>query len=238
MLNDYSKSAYIYDDNFKRYFNYPAACKKINNFINQHSKSAKTLLDVACGTGKHIDSLKDYYQVEGRDISSEMLKVARDRCPDILFHESCMMEFDLGKKYDVITCLYSSIALLKTLDNVKKAIKCMVNHLADGGLLLIEPWWDADQLWEGKLMFSSSDQPDMKICCMYIIKREGQVSIFDMHYMVGTEEGIETFVEREELGLFTQQQYTESLEAAGLKVHYYDTDLFPKHKYGLYVGIK
>ena len=238
MLNDYSKSAYIYDENFKKYFDYLAACRKIHSFVQQHNATAKTLLDVACGTGKHLESLQEYYEVEGLDISPEMLKIARNRCPDIPFHESNMMDFDLGKKYDVITCLYSSIALLKTLDNVKKAIACMVNHLNDGGLLLIEPWWDSDQLWEGRLMFNCADDPELKICCMYIIKREGTISIFDMHYMVGTNQGIETFVEREELGLFTREEYTESLEEAGLQVSYYDTDLFPKHKYGLYIGSK
>ena len=86
-------------------------------------------------------------------------------------------------------------------------------------------------------MADFTDEPELKVASMYIIKREGRLSIFDIHYLVGTPQGIKYFIEREELGLFTREEYTESLETAGLEVSYYDTDLFPKHKYGLYIGI-
>jgi len=147
-----------------------------------------------------------------------------------------MVDFDLGKKFDVITCLYASVTLVKTLDNVKKTISCMTRHLTDGGILLIEPWWSPEQLWVGKLMADFTDEPELKIACMYIIKREGRLSIYDMNYMVGTPQGIKYFTDREVLGLFTHEEYTEALETSGLEVTHYDTDLFPKHKYGLYVG--
>jgi len=50
----YSKSASIYDANLKQYMDYPAACRKIHSYIQQHHSNAKTLLDVGCGTGKHL----------------------------------------------------------------------------------------------------------------------------------------------------------------------------------------
>jgi len=237
MFNDYSESAFIYDATLEQHFDYPAACRRIHSFIQKHHVNAKTLLDVGCGTGKHLYFLQEHYQVEGLDISPQMLKIARNRFPDIPFHEGSMLNFDLQKKFDVITCLYASLTLVKTLDNVKKAIACMVRHLTDGGILLIEPWWSPENLWEGKLISSFTDEPELKIACMYIIRREGRLSIYDMHYMVGTPKGIKYFIEREELGLFTREEYTEALETAGLEVSYYDTDLFPKHKYGLYIGV-
>ena len=72
---------------------------------------------------------------------------------------------------------------------------------------------------------------------MYIIEREGRLSVYNTHYLVGTPKGIQYFVDQEKLGLFTREEYTEAIETAGLDVSYYDTDLFPKHKYGLYIGI-
>jgi len=238
MLNDYRKSAHIYDMHLRQHLDYSAACGKIREFIDRHNPRAKTLLDVACGTGQHLEQLQDHFNVEGLDISPRMLDVARSRCPDIMFHQGSLTHFDLHKQFDVITCLYASLALVKTLDNVKLAIASMARHLTDSGILLIESWWSPEQLWVGKLMADSTDEPDLKVASMYIIKREGRLSVFDIHYMVGTPQGIEYFVEREELGLFTREEYTEALESVGLQVSFYDTDLFPNHRYGVYIAKK
>ena len=237
MFSNYENSAHIYDAHLKQYLDYSAACEKIHDFIQQYNPSAKTLLDVACGTGKHLESLQKNYHVEGLDISPYMLKIARDRCPNIPLHEESMINFKLDKKFDVITCLYASVAMVKTLDNVKKAIACMARHLTDGGILLIEPWVSPEKLWVDKLIVNLTDESELKIAVMYIIKREGRLSVFDCHYLVGKPQGIEYFIDREEVGLFTHEEYTEALETAGLTVSYYDTNLFPNKKYGLYIGL-
>ncbi|TSA50235.1 class I SAM-dependent methyltransferase, partial [archaeon] len=64
---------------------------------------------MACGTGKHIEYLKDQFEIEGLDISREMLEIAHVRNPNVTFHQADMTDFDLGKKFDVITCLFSAI---------------------------------------------------------------------------------------------------------------------------------
>ncbi len=49
-------------------------------------KSAgNALLDVACGTGKHLLYLKPRYGVEGLDIDSHMLKTAQAQQPYVHF---------------------------------------------------------------------------------------------------------------------------------------------------------
>jgi ubiquinone/menaquinone biosynthesis C-methylase UbiE len=81
MFSNYAKSAHIYDVRLKQYMDYPAACGKIHSFAQQHHSDAKTPLDVACGTGKHLQFLQEHYQVDGLDISPNMLKIARKRLP-------------------------------------------------------------------------------------------------------------------------------------------------------------
>jgi SAM-dependent methyltransferase len=238
MFNDYSGSAHIYDDFLQKHLDYRAACTKLHEVIKRHHPGASKLLDVGCGTGKHLELLQHHYEAEGIDISPEMLKKARKRCPDVTFYTGSMDDFALQKKYDVITCLYAVIAFMPSLEKVYQAVACMVKHLNDGGILLIEPWWSPNQLWEGKLIADFTDMPELKIANMYVIRREGRTSIIDMHYMVGTPLGIETFVQREALLLLTREEYTKAFESAGLLVEYYDTDLFPGHQYGLYVGKK
>ena len=51
------------------------------------------------------------------------------------------------------------------------------------------------------------DQPDLKITMMSVGEVIDRVSVMDFHFLVGTPEGVEHFVERHELGLFTHDEY-------------------------------
>ena len=63
------------------------------------------LLDVACGTGGHIEHLKRHYEVEGADISPAMLDIASRRNPDVTFHLADMTHLQLGTTFDAVICL-------------------------------------------------------------------------------------------------------------------------------------
>jgi SAM-dependent methyltransferase len=101
-----------------------------------HQRSGEVhLLDVACGTGRHLEYLRERYDVEGLDISLELLAIARQRLPGIRLHHGDMTAFDLGKTFDLVTCLFSAIGYVKTLENLRRAVGCMARHLKAGGLL-------------------------------------------------------------------------------------------------------
>ena len=50
-----------------------------------------------------------------------------------------MTDFDLGRGYDVVTCLFSAIGYVKTLEQVARTLACFRSHLADGGVIEIDP---------------------------------------------------------------------------------------------------
>src|SRR5687768_8716119 len=112
----YTKSARFYDALY-RTKDYEAAVGQLRGLIDRHVCSARSLLDVACGTGKHLDHLQHYYTVEGLDISPSMLEVAKQRLPGVPLHVGDMVDFDLGRVFDVVTCLFSSIGSVRTLTN-------------------------------------------------------------------------------------------------------------------------
>jgi len=125
----FSKTARYYDKIYSRK-DYHAEVQCLLPIIRKHLRSGgNRLLDVACGTGRHIEYLKEQFDVEGLDISQELLEIARQRNPKVLFHQADMMDFHLGHKYDVVTCLFGSIGYVKTLDNLGRAVNCMANHL-------------------------------------------------------------------------------------------------------------
>src|SRR5690606_20980199 len=117
----------------------------------EKNPGAKSILDVACGTGKHLEFLQDHYDSEGIDLNNEILDIARKRCPQSTFHEADMINFQLLRKFDVVICLFSSIAYVQTLENLYKAITCMANHLNPNGLLVIEPWITPENFWIDRL---------------------------------------------------------------------------------------
>ncbi len=112
----FSKSAKFYNAIYESMGkDYVAEAQQVHNIIQQHKQSpGNTLLEVACGTGLHASVLQKFYQVEGLDLDAEMLAIASQNYPDIPFHQADMAEFDLGKQFDVVTCLFSSIGYVKT----------------------------------------------------------------------------------------------------------------------------
>lgn len=233
----FSLSAHIYDAIYlARGKDYEADARSVRELANTNLKSGgNTLLDVACGTGIHLSYLKNHFDCEGLDLDLKMLEAAQKKMPEIKFHLGDMMDFDLGRQFDVVTCLFSSIGYVKTVLNLKKAFANMSRHLKPGGVLIIEPWF-APEDWKPNSVYSTFvDQPDLKIARMNTSGQEGLISYFVFHYLVGTPQGIEYFTERHELGLFTVDEYKLSLFDCDLEVIY---DPWWLNARGLYLGLK
>ncbi|MHC5031712.1 MAG: class I SAM-dependent methyltransferase, partial [Planctomycetota bacterium] len=161
----------------------------------------------------------------GLDIEPGFLAMARERNPGLTFHEGDMSRFDLGRAYDVITCLFSSIGYVKTPDALKATISCIAAHLRPGGIAVIEPWFRPDQWQAGSLHVLTVDEPELKLCRMNKsdVDADANLSVLDFHYLVGTAEGVRHFTEHHELGMFTIDQFAAAGAAAGLEHRHLDT---------------
>jgi SAM-dependent methyltransferase len=164
-----------------------------------------------------------------------MLEIARQKYPEILFHHADMVDFNLGCQFDIITCLFSSIAYTKTPLRLNQALSNMAGHLKPGGVLLIEPWFSPESWNTGIIHATYVNQPDLKIARMNFSERKDGISFFTFHYLVGTSTAVEHFTELHELGLFTEIEYREAFRAAGLEVAHDPEGLDGR---GLYVGMK
>lgn len=113
-----------------------------NNGIEQHEraiafvKNTGKALDVGCGsTGRFIDLLiSKGFSPEGVDISSEMLKLAQKKHPDIDFQHQDICEWDIPDKYDFITA-WDSIWHVP-FDQHAKVLTKLVSSLNTGGVLI------------------------------------------------------------------------------------------------------
>ena len=60
---------------------YKKEAKKIKKLILKYKKSdGNELLDIACGTGKHLEYLKNTFSCMGVDINEEMINIAKKKC--------------------------------------------------------------------------------------------------------------------------------------------------------------
>ena len=215
----FTKSARYYDALYG-FKDYSAAAGEIHKVIQRLNPKAKSLLDVACGTGRHVEKLSAHYRVEGLDINDDLLAVARERCPNVPFYSASMVDFELERRFDIVTCLFSSIAYVKTLEGMKAAVRTMRRHLEPGGVLVIEPWFSRETYWTGTVTANFVDEDDLKIAWMYRSDVQDCVSVLDIHYLVGTSAGVDHFTERHEMGLFSHEEYSNAIASTGLTVEY------------------
>ena len=215
----FDTSADFYDALYS-FKNYEQEALSIRDYIYNRNPNARTILDVACGTGKHIEYLNAYYSADGIDLNDKFIHIAQNRNPNSSFWCKDMTSFDLNKKYDVVMCLFSSIAYVKTLDLVKQTVEQFKKHISEGGFIIIEPWFSADTWRPGYVTILSHETEDYKISRMSHADQEGNISILNFEYLVGSSEGIQHLKEKHELGLFSHEELLEVFKSTGMAVDY------------------
>jgi len=230
----FTKTAELYDRLYS-FKDYPAEAARVRELVLAAGGPGEgALLDVACGTGTHAQALAAHYAVEGMDLDEGLLATARERLPGVPLHHADMRDFDFGRAYDVVTCLFSSIGYAVTVDAMRRAVAAMARHLAPGGALVVEPWFQPGQFIPGYVHLLTHEEPELKIARMSLGEVRGTVSVMDFEYLIGRPDGVSRATERHEMGLFTHAEMTAALEDAGLRVSYDEQGLSGR---GLYVGI-
>ena len=231
----YTKSASIYDVIY-HWKNYAAESEKLHHFIQRHKQTpVNTLLDVACGTGKHLEQLREFYACEGLDLEPEQLKIAAQRLPNMPLYQGDMADFELGHTFGVVTCLFGSVAYAQSTIRLKAAVANMARHVAPGGLLIVEPFLFREDFVPGKISLQTAELPELSIARMTVSRLENDAAFFTFNYLVGTAEGVRHFEEAHILGVFTRQEYKDALESSGLSVIFDDEGLMGR---GLFLGLK
>jgi SAM-dependent methyltransferase len=231
----FTKSQQFYDAIYG-WKDYKAESARLKDIIAAHkTSSGNTLLDVACGTGGHIEHLRDAYAIEGLDLDRGMLEIARSKHPDLRFHHGDMVNFDLGRRFDVVVSLFSSVGYVRTPERLALAVGAMARHVRPDGVLIVEPYF-SPAAWKPRTKAPGAnvvDKPDITIVRMFDYVRDGNIVKSVFHYLVGTAEGVEHFTEAHEMGLFTPEEHRAAFSAAGMTVEHDEHGLMGR---GLYVG--
>jgi len=217
----YSRSALYYDALLTASGkNYARESAVIGDLVERYKRSSgRRLLDVGCGTGRHLEHFRERFECEGLDIDRSMLATAAERCPEAKLHLTDMIGFNLGTRFDIITCLFGTIAYLPTVQRFEQAIANFARHLVPGGVAIVEPWLRPNEWEDGRVGASFADLPDMKIARMHVARRDDCVAILNFHYMVGMRDGVRNFEETHRLLILSDEQYRNAFLRAGFELH-------------------
>lgn len=130
-------------DIFSKYYDsvmneYKLLLAIIDNEIKSNHPEAKSMLEIACGTGNILNHFKNKYKIYGLDLSNEMLKVAKQKISTGVFYNKDMIDFKLKDKFDIILCIFDSINHVINYKNWLKIFKNVKNHLNDKGIFIFD----------------------------------------------------------------------------------------------------
>jgi ubiquinone/menaquinone biosynthesis C-methylase UbiE len=236
-LTIYKDQARYYDLIYS-WKNYKEEAETIRRLIAKYKKSTgNDLLEVACGTGGHIQYLKDHFQATGTDINNGMLGVARKKIKGVRFQRADMVTLNLGRGFDAIICLFSSIGYLKTDATLKKTLRNFARHLKDGGVVVIEPWLTKGGYTTGHPHMATYGDDNTKIARLNVSNVRGDFSVLDMYHLIAERnKGVKYFIDRHELRMVEPQRILQLMREAGLRAKFVRNGLMPGR--GLYIGVK
>ncbi|MDF2686713.1 MAG: putative S-adenosylmethionine-dependent methyltransferase [Clostridia bacterium] len=136
-ISNYNKKAKNYESTFEGRFTLP-----FNNFIcdNISVEDNLSVLDVACGSGRLLKMLSQKAKINayGIDISDEMVKIAKEKNPDMYFAfgSADKIPFE-NNKFDIITVCCAFHHFTQPDKFMKEANRILKSG---GRLLIAEPY--------------------------------------------------------------------------------------------------
>jgi SAM-dependent methyltransferase len=217
----FEASAEYYDLIYSTFKDYAHEAARIAALLRQLSPRCRTVLDVACGTGEHARFLAaDGFSVDGLDLSPAFVSIASRKHPAGRFFQADMCDFHLELRYDAVLCLFSSIGYLVTLDRVGAALTCFREHLAPGGVVMVEPWFEPGVLDPSRVTRNSGEADGVSATRVTRIEVEGRVSRLFFDYEITDRSGTRRAHEEHALGLFTPAELLETFRQAGFEADY------------------
>jgi SAM-dependent methyltransferase len=114
------------------------AANYLVSLTKRYNPKAKTVLELGCGSGSILKVLTKHYSCEGIDLSSEMLKIARDKAPRATLHRGDITNFDLKRRFDVIICPFDTLNHVISFKGWCSVFRNAHKHLNPGGVFIFD----------------------------------------------------------------------------------------------------
>lgn len=197
--------------------------------------SCRSLLDLGTGGGHHLWHLLLDTAIEATavDLSEPMLALSRRLNSRVEHVVANMLDLRLERKFDAVT-IHDSLTYLTSQAEVEAVFATARHHLEPGGVLLFAPDYLRDH-FDGPYSALTSNQNDEITVTLthYQHDPDPDDNLFEAIYVYFVQRGgqLETFQERQTLGLFDQAQWTEWVRRAGFEVELLRYDLWEQQTF-------
>jgi len=228
-----------YYDMVRRPEDYKGQAMILKRLISKYKGSrGNALLDVGCGTGGHLEHLAGDFDCTGLDLHEGMLRIAREKVSEARFFRANMIDFRLGKKFDAILCMYSTICLVRTYQNLERTISNFSSHLKKGGIVILES--DSFSHPGSPLPYMNlvaAESSGTKIAKLEYYQRRGNVLVEREDYLVAERgKGIKHYADLQYAGMFGLGKTMQVMRRAGLEPIFLKRAL--RRGVGLLIGTK
>jgi ubiquinone/menaquinone biosynthesis C-methylase UbiE len=227
-----------YYDAINDWKDYRGESEQLENLARRFGRPGRTTwLDVACGTGRHLEFLRRKHPVAGVDGSREMLRIARRRLPGVRLMLGDMRTFRLHRRFDVVSCLFSAIGHLRTKEDVRRTFSNFARHLNPGGVAIVEPWIEDSAFRPGMIHLRTHESPGVTVVRMAFSSRRGNHSMIQYNFLIGRPGREIRYCHVTDVGLLlSREEHLELMGSAGLEPHFLARGLTSGR--GLLVGVK
>jgi SAM-dependent methyltransferase len=217
----FTATAEYYDLLYATIKDYAREVPAIAAMLRRLNPGARTVLDVGCGTGEHARRLAaEGFGVDGIDLDPVFIRIAADKHPAGTFTVADMSDFHLGRTYDAVLCLFSSIGYVRTLERLEATLRCFHEHLGAGGVILLEPWFPPGFMTDGFTARNEAQGDGVRITRSARTEIGGRISRLHFDYEISDARGVRHASEVHELGLFTVAEQLAAFERAGLQARF------------------
>jgi daunosaminyl-N,N-dimethyltransferase/N-dimethyltransferase len=213
----YDSRARLYDLIY-HWKDYAADARRVRNFLESEGiPDGSRVVEAACGTGSHLLHLSEWYEVSGYDLGEGMLEVAREKLPDVPLSRADMRDHVVTPPADALLCLFSSIGYAFPDETLIATLGCFAASVRPGGVVLVEPWLRPADYRDGSAHLHTYDDEEIKVARASVAQAEGRLTILEEHWVVARANvGTESFVDHDELWMYTDEEMAAAFEAAGL----------------------
>jgi SAM-dependent methyltransferase len=124
-------------------------CLEIYRKHTNLQQQPNSILDLACGSGKHLAEFDGVAQRCGVDLSAEMIAVARGELGEgVELLLGNINTLDLQREFDLVTSLFHVLSYQFLVEDAVLYMKSIARHLRSGGIAVVDFWhrpaWDLD----------------------------------------------------------------------------------------------
>jgi SAM-dependent methyltransferase len=116
-------------------------------YVDRYVEAGTPVLELGVGAGRiALRAVRKGAEVVGLDYTQSMLDEAalrRDKLPKakrdkLELVQGDMRDFDLGRKFDLITCPFNAFQHMYTREDVERTLACVAAHLNEGGRFIVD----------------------------------------------------------------------------------------------------